>query len=131
MALVMFVNGKYLIGRDFAFSEYRPRFPVSYPYLVRRMIAQVEVLFNDSRLRGRVIYEVIPKRQLSHLELNAEEMSIVSTSHRRDYDGSVLRLYFDPPLQPSQNTVIEVNMRPGPGRGPTSSNLVGVAVTRH
>jgi Aminopeptidase N len=117
MALVMFVNGKYLIGRDFAFSEYRPRFPVSYPYLVRRMIAQVEVLFNDSRLRGRVIYEVIPKRQLSHLELNAEEMSIVSTSHRRDYDGSVLRLYFDPPLQPSQNTVIEVNYETRPRKG--------------
>jgi aminopeptidase N len=117
MALVMFVNGKYLIGRDFAFPEYRPRFPVSYPYLVRRMIAQVEVLFNDSRLRGRVIYEVIPKRQLSHLELNAEEMSIVSTSHRRDYDGSVLRLYFDPPLQPSQNTVIEVNYETRPRKG--------------
>ncbi|MFP3239975.1 MAG: M1 family aminopeptidase, partial [Caldivirga sp.] len=113
----MFVNGKYLIGRDFAFPEYRPRFPVSYPYLVRRMIAQVEVLFNDSRLRGRVIYEVIPKRQLSHLELNAEEMSIVSTSHRRDYDGSVLRLYFDPPLQPSQNTVIEVNYETRPRKG--------------
>jgi aminopeptidase N len=117
MALVMFVNGKYLIGRDFAFPEYRPRFPVSYPYLVRRMIAQVEVLFNDSRLRGRVIYEVIPKRQLSHLELNAEEMSIVSTSHRRDYDGSVLRLYFDPPLQPSQNTVIEVTYETRPRKG--------------
>ncbi|MGC9135786.1 M1 family aminopeptidase [Caldivirga sp.] len=113
----MFVNGKYLIGRDFAFPDYKPRFPESYPYTIRRLIAQLEVFISEGKLRGRVIYEIIPKRRLSYIELNAEEMNILSTSHQRDYDGSILRLYFNPPLEASQNTIIEVSYETKPRKG--------------
>ena len=113
----MFTNAKYRVGRDFAFPDYRPRFPKTYPFSIRSMRAQLTLDFNNRLIRGRVIYEVVPKASLGFIELNAEEMNIISTSHQRDYDGSILRLYFNPPIQQGQLAIVEVMYEAKPRKG--------------
>jgi len=81
---------KYRTGRNFAFPEYTPQYPVSYPFSIKSMKAWIDLDPVNKSLRGIVEYSIIAMRSIKRVALNAKEMEILSVNHPFDYDGSTL-----------------------------------------
>lgn len=106
---------RYLLGRDFAFPEYVPRFPRSYDFEVVRLDADVEVDLENREVRGVVKYRVKAKRDLSRISLDAVELEILGASAGYRYDGETITL--DVKLPRGQEAEFEIRYRGRPRKG--------------
>ncbi len=88
------------VGRDFAFPEYRPRYPRDPLYKLKHIKAEVKIDVWNRSVEGKVTYIVNGNRSyVTYIDLDAVEMAIKSVKNisgkelRFDYDGKVLRVY--------------------------------------
>ncbi|MFB6489782.1 MAG: M1 family aminopeptidase [Thermoproteus sp. AZ2] len=106
---------KYLLGRDFLFPNYLPRFPRRYPFDVIRLEAEVEIDLENREVKGAVRYRVKAKEELSLVELDAVEMEILGASTPYYYDGRALSI--EHKLAKGEEGVFEVKYRARPRKG--------------
>lgn len=106
---------KYLLGRDFAFPEYLPRFPRPFKFDVIKMEAELEVDLDVGEVSGVVRYRVKAREDLRSIDLDAAEMEIVGASHGHRYDGQGLSIYVD--MARGQEAEVWARYRAKPRKG--------------
>jgi len=116
------VDQHYLkMGRDFIFPEYAPKYPRDVDYRLRHYRLELDVNVEERSIVGRASILVSPAtgKPLEEFSLDACEMLInyvragVGVSY--DYDGALLRIKLDKPLE--SDTVIEVGYYTKPRKG--------------
>lgn len=106
---------KYLLGRDFAFPEYLPRFPRKYDFDVLKLWANVEVDFDNAAIKGSVRYKIRAKRDLATIALDAVELEVLRASTQYSYDGETLSLELK--LRAGEEGEVEVAYMAKPRKG--------------
>ncbi|MGC8947799.1 MAG: M1 family aminopeptidase [Thermoprotei archaeon] len=112
------------VGRDFAFPEYRPRYPRDPLYKLRHIRAELKIDVWNRSVDGKVTYIVNGNRShVTYIDLDAVEMIIKAVKNisgkelRFDYDGKVLRVY--PETEISDDTeytfIVEYSAKPRKG----------------
>lgn len=106
---------KYLLGRDFAFPEYMPRFPRQYDFQVVKLEADLDIDLWNKEVKGVVRYRLRALKDLSNVTLDAVEMEILGASTGYSYDGETITL--DLRLQAGQESDVEIRYRTRPRKG--------------
>jgi Aminopeptidase N len=106
---------RYLVGRDFAFPEYVPRFPRQYDFDVVKLDLDVELDIWSREVRGVARYRVRAKRDLRRLALDAAELEVLGASTGYSYDGESISL--DLNLPAGREAEFEVRYRARPRKG--------------
>jgi len=106
---------RYLVGRDFAFPEYVPRFPRQYDFDVVKLDLDVELDLWSREVRGVARYRVRAKRDLRKLALDAAELEVLGASTGYSYDGESISL--DLNLPAGREAEFEVRYRARPRKG--------------
>jgi len=106
---------KYLVGRDFAFPEYLPRYPRTYEFDVVHMYLDIEIDVERESVEGVVRYRVKAKKDNAKMWLDAVEMEILDVSHDYYYDGE--RLEVKPQWKVGQEVEVAVRYRTRPRAG--------------
>ncbi|HII46466.1 M1 family metallopeptidase [Pyrobaculum aerophilum] len=83
---------RYLVGRDFAFPEYLPRFPPEYHFEVSHMQLDITIDVEGGWVEGVVRYRAKAKKDRAAVVLDAMEMEILEASHEYFYDGSKVEI---------------------------------------
>jgi aminopeptidase N len=99
--LVSFDKAGYLIGRGFAYADYRPQFPRYYGYAVKHVRIRVRVNVNNRSIDGHAEYLINVVTDRGYIELDAAEMRIKTVrvdgaEAKYEYDGKSLRIYVNP-----------------------------------
>ncbi len=106
---------KYLLGRDFAFPEYVPRFPRRYGFQVVKLEGDLRLDIWNKEVIGVVKYRLKALEDLDRVALDAVEMEILGASTGYSYDGETI--VFDVRLRAGQEADIEVRYRARPRKG--------------
>ncbi|MEZ0318719.1 MAG: M1 family metallopeptidase [Pyrobaculum sp.] len=83
---------KYLVGRDFAFPEYLPRYPRSYDFEVLHMRLDVDLDMDNGVVEGVVRYRARALKDEARLVLDAVEMDVLEAGHEYYYDGHKIEI---------------------------------------
>lgn len=83
---------KYLVGRDFAFPDYLPRYARVFEFDVLFMRLDVEIDLERQLVEGTVRYRIRLKKDGARVELDAVEMDILEVSQDYYYDGQKLEI---------------------------------------
>lgn len=83
---------KYLIGRDFAFPEYMPRFPPFYEFDILKMYLNITINIEQRAVEGLVKYRVKAKKDSAKVLLDAVEIDLLDVSHEFYYDGEKIEI---------------------------------------
>ncbi|MGC8582626.1 MAG: M1 family aminopeptidase [Thermoproteus sp.] len=106
---------RYLLGRDFAFPEYVPRFPRQYDFDVLKLDADIEIDLWNREVKGVVKYRVRAKRDLRKVALDAVELEVLGASTSYSYDGETITLHLDLPA--GREAEFEIRYRARPRKG--------------
>ncbi|MEM4439415.1 MAG: M1 family metallopeptidase [Pyrobaculum sp.] len=106
---------KYLVGRDFAFPEYLPRFPREYDFDIVYMWLDLEVRPEDGVVEGVVKYRFKPRIDGARFILDAVEMEILGVNYDFYYDGE--RLEVSHQWRAGEEVSVEVRYRAKPRVG--------------
>ncbi|WP_069808029.1 M1 family aminopeptidase [Vulcanisaeta thermophila] len=92
-----FDKPNYLVGRNFVYSDYRPRFPRYYGYSVKHLKAQLRININEKSITGIAEYQVsVPGNgpiSLDAAEMRINRVLVDGSEARFDYDGRVVTVY--------------------------------------
>ncbi|GGP21773.1 aminopeptidase [Thermocladium modestius] len=109
-------NYKYRTGRNFAFPEYVPQYPASFPFKIKSMRATIDLDPANKVISGTVEYDITALKPIKRISLNANEMKIERVNHSFDYDGSVLTIDLGQ-LSPSESISVKIEYSAKPRRG--------------
>lgn len=85
-----FDKPNYLVGRNFVYSDYRPRFIRHYGYVVRHLRGDLRVNLDDRSVSGSVEYRLLSPSD-GYVDFDASEMRISGVR----VDGSVVSFEYD------------------------------------
>jgi Aminopeptidase N len=106
---------KHLVGRDFAFPEYLPRYPRSYDFDVVHMRLDVDIDVEGGAVEGAVRYRVKAKKDGAKVLLDAVEMEVLDVSHDYYYDGEKIEVR--PQWRAGEEAEVVVRYRARPRTG--------------
>mgnify|MGYP001772616508 CR=1 FL=1 len=106
---------KYVVGRDFAFPEYLPRFPREYGFDVLYMWLDISIDVHSGVVEGAVRYRVRAKKDGAPVVLDAVEMEVLGASHDYYYDGEKVEIR--PSWKRGDEIEVQVSYRAKPRAG--------------
>ena len=106
---------KHLVGRDFAFPEYLPRYPRVYDFDVIHMRLDIDIDVEGGAVEGVVRYRVKARKDGAKVVLDAVEMEILDVSHDYYYDGE--RIQINPQWRAGEETEVVTRYRARPRTG--------------
>ncbi|MCR8470995.1 MAG: M1 family aminopeptidase [Candidatus Korarchaeota archaeon] len=107
-------------GRDFAFPDYKPEYPLSPPYEIKHLSLALKVFIEDKKIEGHAEISVVKKRG-GVIELDAVDMEILDvrvngSSTKYTYNGKKLAINTEA-IEPGTSFKIDIMYSAYPKKG--------------